>query len=510
MKPDIAFLLDQAAWPAFLVDDSGTVRKANQHAVQVFGTVMERESTLSASVWAVENSDTAEEFLSRVDLSSIPMWVLHFRVKGGQTLSFNTFVCASSREGRKSHLFQLFPVPLQPSEAHAPHPEPEAVPVASMAVQVAHKQKLDCAMQLIRTVALDFNNALTSILGHTSLVLSQVDPTHSWRPSLIEVEKSAERAAEIASDLADFSRQEQDESSQTPGSLNRVVRHAVALFQKPEYAAIHWTFQFEKQLFTVSFDEAKIQQALVRILENAIEAVDPQGHITVRTANHSFHQPVVSQTFELAAGHYVGIEITNSGSGIPAEVLPRIFEPFFTTKNPPHRGLGLAWVYGIVTNHGGTVSVNSSPDNGATVRLFFPAQEKLVCDQPTQVEDLRGHETILYVDDEEMLQNLGKTVLSSFGYRVLTASSGMEALEVFDQLAGEIDLVVTDLVMPGMSGRELMDQLQRRAPGLPILCSSGYVAKVAGREDDSCLRKPFTSQQLLRKVKQTLKEGAAY
>jgi two-component system, cell cycle sensor histidine kinase and response regulator CckA len=509
MKPDFAFLLDQAAWPAFLVDNSGTVRKANQHAVQVLGTVMEGESTLSASVWALENDHTAEEFLSRVDLSSTPMRVLYFRVKGGQTLPFNTFVCASSREGRKSHLFQLFPAPVQPPEEHAPQPESEAVPAASMALHLAHKQKLDCAMQLIRTVALDFNNALTSILGHTSLVLSQVDPSDSWRPSLIEVEKSAERAAEIASDLADFSRQEQDESNQIPGSLNSVVRHAVALFQKPEHADVQWTFLLEKQLFTVNFDEAKIQQALVRILENAIEALDPQGHITVRTVNHSFSQPVISQTFQLAAGHYVGIEITNSGKGIASEILPRIFEPFFTTKNPPHRGLGLAWVYGIITNHGGTVAVNSSPDHGATVRIFLPAQEKLVNDQPTQVEDLRGHETILYVDDEAMLQTLGKTVLSSFGYRVLTASSGAEALDIFDQLAGEIDLVVTDLVMPGMSGRELMDQLRRRAPGLRILCSSGYVARVGGREDDSCLRKPFTSQQLLRKVKQTLNLGAA-
>jgi two-component system, cell cycle sensor histidine kinase and response regulator CckA len=509
MKPDFVFLLEQAAWPAFLVDYSGTIRKANQHAVQVLGTVMDGESTLSASIWAAGNGQTAEEFLTRVDLSSVPMRVLQFRVKGGQTLPFNTFVCASSREGRKSHLFQLFPPPALQPELQVPQAGSQEVPTAPLMVQMAHKQKLDCAMQLIRTVALDFNNALTSILGHASFVLSQVDPDHPWRNSLMEVEKSAGRAAEIASDLADFSRQEKDECNQTPGNLNRVVRHAVALFQRPDNLGIHWTFQLEKQLFSANCDEAKMQQALVRILENAIQSVGSQGHITLRTVNHSFFEPVVSQTFQLAAGHYVGIEITDSGTGIPADLLTRVFEPFFTTKGLPHRGLGLAWVYGIVTNHGGTVAINSHPGQGTTVRIFLPAQEKILGDHPTQSADLRGHETILYVDDEEMLQNLGQTVLSSFGYRVHTASSGTEALDLFDQLAGEIDLVVTDLVMPGMTGRELMDQLRHRSPSLRILCTSGYLGHGGQPEEELYLRKPFTTQDLLRKVRQSLKKANA-
>jgi two-component system, cell cycle sensor histidine kinase and response regulator CckA len=437
------------------------------------------------------------------------MRILHFRVKGGQTLPFNTFVCASSRDGRKSHLFQLFPPSVLQSELPVQQPETQEVQAASLMVQMAHKQKLDCAMQLIRTVALDFNNALTSILGHTSFVLSQVVPDHPWRNSLMEVEKSAGRAAEIASDLADFSRQEKDDSNQTPGNLNRVVRHAVALFQQPDNLGIHWTFQLEKQLFSANYDEAKMQQALVRILENAIESVGSQGHITVRTVNHSFFEPVVSQTFQLAAGHYVGIEITDSGTGIPADLLTRVFEPFFTTKGPPHRGLGLAWVYGIVTNHGGSVAINSHQGKGTTVRIFLPGQEKILGDHPTQSADFRGDETILYVDDEEMLQNLGQTVLSSFGYRVHTASNGTEALDLFEQLAGEIDLVVTDLVMPGMSGRELMDQLRSRSPSLRILCTSGYLGHAGQPEEESYLRKPFTTQDLLRKVRQSLKKANA-
>jgi C4-dicarboxylate-specific signal transduction histidine kinase len=502
MKPDPAFLLEQAGWPTFLVDDSGMIRKSNASAVHVLGTVMEADSALSATVWSTENEQTAEEFLARVDRSATSARPLRFRVKGGHVNTFNTYVCTFSRDGKKHHLFQLFPL-ATPTPPTAPDDKTNAA-AGTLSAHLAQKQKLDCALQLIRTVSLDFNNALTSILGHTSLILTKIDPTHPWRHSLVEVEKSAERAAEIAQDLADFSHQEKDDRTHTPGNLNRLLRHAVALFQKPEHADVHWTFQLEKEIFTVSFEEAKMQQALTRILENAIDAVATQGHITVRTVNHVFTEPVISQSVQLSAGHYVAIEITDTGPGIPPDVLPRVFEPFFTTKSAPHRGLGLAWVYGIVTNHGGIVAVTSPPGAGTTVRIFLPAQEKIVRDQPTRIEDLRGHETILYVDDEEMLQNLGQTILSTFGYRVILANNGIQALELFDQLSAQIDLVITDLVMPGMSGRELIDQLRTRSPGLRILCTSGYLRRPGDREDEHYLRKPFTSQELLRKVKQVL------
>jgi signal transduction histidine kinase len=519
MKPDLAFILDHAGWPAFLVDDSGMIRKANAAAVQVLGTVMEGESALSASIWSPDNPNTAEEFLARLERSSAPMKPLRFRVKGGATFSYDTYVCLVLRDGNKYHLFQLFaPVAREP-EARAAVARPAegqgggpdragafAGLADSRAIEpgLVQRQKLECALQLTRTVALDFNNALTTILGHTSLILSKLEPSHAWRASLLEVEKSAERAAEIAQDLAEFSHQEKTESGHTPGNLNRVLRHAVEAFQRPATAHILWNLELEKGLFTVSFHEAKLQQAFARLLENAAEAIKGEGRIAVRTVNYTFTEPVVSPSVQLAAGHYVGVEITDTGEGIPADVLPRVFEPFFTTKSPPHRGLGLAWVYGIVTNHGGVVSVNSQPGQGTTVRVFLPAQEKIVKDQATRVEDLRGQETVLFVDDEEMLLNLGRTVLTAFGYRVFTAASGAQALDVFGQVPGQLDLVITDLVMPGMSGRELMDQLRQRAPALRILCTSGYLRNAAEAGHEHYLRKPFTSHELLRKVKQVL------
>jgi signal transduction histidine kinase len=523
MKLDLPFALDNAGWPAFLVDDSATIRHANEAAVTTFGTVMQGGPALAASVWSLEIDLTPEEFLAKAERSSSPLTALKFRVKGGGLAQFNTYVCSLHKDGQKFFLFQLFrevapplsgPPLAQDSNAEAQRKFESGDTVLrtgafSYEVSAAQKQKLDCALQLARTVALDFNNALTSILGHTSLVLSRMEPSNPWRNSLMEVEKSAQKAAEIAQDLAVFSRQEKDVHAQTPGNLNQILRRTVELFQKPGVANILWTLQLEKRLYTVNFDEAKTQQAFVKILENSVEAVGKEGRITVRSLNQSLEEAVKSPAVELAAGHYVCVEFSDNGSGIAPAVLPRIFEPFFTTKpNPPHRGLGLAWVYGIVTNHGGTVAVTSPPGQGTTVRIFLPAQKKYVRDQTTRIDDLRGNQTILMVDDEDMLLTMGQTVLSSFGYKVLTAGGGPRALELFSQSPAGIDLVITDLVMPGMSGRELIDYLRRLSPAVPILSTSGYVRN-AGDEDDTFLQKPYTAQDLLRKVKQVLTQVEA-
>src|SRR3989454_760228 len=278
MKLESGFGLDNAGWPAFLVDDSGIVRHANQAAVNTFGTVMEGEPSLSASVWSPKTDLTPEEFLAKSERSSAPMTLLEFRVKGGATTQFNTYVCSLFRDGQKFFLFQLFyasaPRVIEPGPAFESEEEGQSkfksgdtdlqTGAFSFEANAAQKQKLDCALQLTRTVALDFNNALTSVLGHTSLVLSKMEPSNPWRNSLMEVEKAAQKAAEIAQDLAAFSRQEKDTRAQTPGNLNNILRRAVELFQMPGSANILWTLQLEKRLFTVNFDEAKMQQEIGR------------------------------------------------------------------------------------------------------------------------------------------------------------------------------------------------------------------------------------------------------
>jgi two-component system, cell cycle sensor histidine kinase and response regulator CckA len=369
----------------------------------------------------------------------------------------------------------------------------------------AQRQKLECALQLARTVALDFNNALTSILGHASLILGKMEPNHPWRSSLVEIEKSAEKAAEVAADLAAFSRQEKDVRSQIAGNLNDLVRRTVELFQGPGSRAMVWTLELEPRLYTATFEEAKMQQAFAKVLDNAVQASKDQGRITVRTRNQDVPETLQDGNIRLAKGHYVCVEFEDEGCGIKPELLPRIFEPFFTTKQSPnHRGLGLAWVYGIVTNHGGSVAVSSQVNRGTVARIYLPAQKKIVRDHVVTTDDMSGTETILIIDDEELLLTMGEMVLSSFGYRVLTANSGQKALELFEQNQSAIDLVITDLVMPKMSGREVIEQLRRLVPDVKVICSSGYVRAMNAEDEELYLQKPFTSLDLLRKVRQCL------
>lgn len=487
------FLLQNAPWPALLLDQAGKVLRFNAAAVRAFGCVLEKSETTLDKFWPAANRGTATQFLSLAPSEKAP--ALKFQLKGGITGSFLAQLCPT---GAGNLCLQLLPA-AGPESAKSETAPPS--PQNADANQI-HKQKLDCALQLARSVALDFNNALTSILGHTSLLLAKTDPSHAWRNSLVEIEKSAAKAAEIAADLAAFSRQEKEMRAQVAGNLNTLLDRALDAFQASLAAPITISRHFERKLFTATFDEAKIQQALIKLLENAVEAIHGQGKISVQTRNVESSQSIEDRPAKLNPGNYVCVEITDTGQGIAPDIMPKIFEPFFTTKGAGHRGLGLAWVYGIVTNHGGGVAV-SSQAGGASVRVYLPGTGRIARETPAAPTDLTGTETILLVDDEDLLLTMGQMVLSSFGYTVLTANSGAKALEIFSNPAQKIHLVITDLVMPNMSGRELSDQILKMAPGTPILWSSGYVR---GSEEnaDRYLAKPFSSQDLLRKVKQVL------
>jgi CheY-like chemotaxis protein len=252
-----------------------------------------------------------------------------------------------------------------------------------------------------------------------------------------------------------------------------------------------------------------MQQALLKLMENAIESLGPSGRIIVTTKNLELTQPTQDRNAQLAAGIYVCVEITDNGSGIDPAVLPRIFEPFFTTKRgSKHRGLGLAWVYGIVTNQGGGVAVSSQPGSGTSVRVYLPADKRLVKDTSVSTADLSGNQTILMVDDEDLLLTMGQTILSAYGYNVLTANNGQKAIDIISKGEPQIDLLITDLVMPTMSGRELVEQVRRLAPFIRVICSSGYVRPSnEDQENTSYLQKPFTSQDLLLKVKHAFASG---
>ena len=502
MKPEMVFVLENAGWPAFLVDGSGMICRSNAMAAKLFGPAIEGGTAKLSALWAPENATPAEEFLAHWERNPAATVPLKFKAKGGGSFRYLASICSTQRDGQKYFIIQLLPEPAQPGEGNGSG-------TGTGDTTIIHKQKLDWALQLSRTIALDFNNVLTSILGHTSLVLAQMKPDDPFRPALIDVEKSAARAAEIAHDLGTFSRQEKDARAQVTGNLNQLLERTVEMFKgNPGSETVEWKLLLERKLFAAKFDEAKMQQALVKIVENAVQSLTGFGRITLQTRNVELAEKSQDRNVQLAAGAYVCAEISDTGAGIPPEILPRVFEPFFTTKGGKHRGLGLAWVYGVVTNHGGGVAISSQPGTGTSVRVYLPAEKRVVKDNGDLPADLRGSQTVLVVDDEDYLLIMGERILSAYGYRVLTANSGQKALDILSTRGTKVDLLVTDMVMPGMSGRELAEHVQNLVPGTRVLRTSGYIWPSGKPEDESYLQKPFTAQELLIKVKQALSPSA--
>lgn len=485
MNAETAFGLENAAWPALLVDAGGNVLLTNVAAKNVFGAALVNGF---AALWAPENGGTASEFLARWEKSPATS-TLKFRLADGSVSSFSTALCAFTGEGKKCLVLQLLPAPAEAD--------------AKAGGDAMLKQKLDCVLQLARTVSLDFNNALTGVLAHTSLLLGKAEKDHPWRRSLLEVEKSAARAAEIAGELAQFSRQEKETKRAPAGNLNAVVNRCADFFQSKNNGRINWKLNLERSLFVSPFDEVKVQQALTKILENAVEAfgLNAMGQISVQTRNVELTEATQDRNVKLAAGTYVCAEIADNGAGINAEDMPKIFEPFYTTKRPPHRGLGLALVYGIITNHGGGIAVSSQPGVGTSARIYLPAEKTFVADNGGGATELRGSGTVLFVDDESIVLTMAETILADFGYKVQTASSAQKALALLGQPGAKVDLVITDLVMPGMGGRELTEKIRQQYPGIPVMPTSGYVMPEDKKGAPGWLQKPFTSTELLRKVK---------
>lgn len=497
MKSEVVFALEEAEWPALVVDGSGVICHANKLAISLFGPSLASGSAPLLAIWSPENTQAVEEFLATWQGGPATRIPIKFQTAAGALMTYAASICAYGEGEQIRFLLQLFK---ENSGATAKNPAPDGT--------LAHKQKLDCALQMARSVSLDFNNALAGILGHTSLVLSKMEGTHQWRSSLLEVEKAAARAAEIANDLGTFSRQEKDAKTQAAGNLNPLLQRCVEFFkQNPGPEPIAWKMQLERRLFAAVFDELKMQQAFLRILENSVQALQGRGRITVQTRNVELSQATQDRNVRLAPGAYICAEISDDGCGIDPDLLPRIFEPFFTTKREAkHRGLGLAWVYGIITNHGGGVAVSSQPGNGTSVRIYLPAEKRIADEAAGKATDLTGTQTILVVDDEDLVLTMNQAILSSYGYKVHLANSGQKALDILSKKNGEIDLVITDLVMPGMSGRELVEQIKSISSGTPILCTSGYVWSANQANERGYLQKPFTTDELLIKVKQALSQ----
>ena len=378
--------------------------------------------------------------------------------------------------------------------------------------QLRESQKLESLGVLAGGIAHDFNNLLTGILGNASLGLDLAPANSPLRPLLERLVQASERAADLTRQLLAYAGK--GRFVLTAISLSATVQEISSLMRASFPGHVRLDLELAADIPAIEADPAQMQQIIMNLLLNAAESIPPdrEGVVKVRTFEMIATEPDLRGTLSSARplpGRYAVLEVADNGAGIDAATQGRIFEPFFTTKFTG-RGLGLSAVLGIVGSYHGAVSVESQPGTGTRFRVLLPTSEKLVQGPAARLaRDLRGSDTVLLVDDEPLVLTIARTALERSGYSVLSASSGLEAVEILSQRTREVGVVVLDVTMPGMNGEEAFKRLKAVRADVPVILSTGHSeAEIAGRFAGAglagILHKPYTAAQLAEKIKSAL------
>jgi PAS domain S-box-containing protein len=382
----------------------------------------------------------------------------------------------------------------------------------NLEAQLRQSQKMEAVGQLAAGVAHDFNNVLTIIQGHVDLLLSKAELPENFRKPLEQVAAAADQAGTLTKHLLTFSRKQVMQVRRR--DLNEIVRGTADMLQRLLGENIALQLQYAPAVLPINADVGMIEQTIVNLALNARDAMPGGGQLRVATDTMEFGVAGAPQHPEAREGRFACLTVADTGTGMDEATLNRIFEPFFTTKEAGKgTGLGLATAYGIVQQHGGWIEVSSAVGSGTLFSLYLP-----LCAEAAKTEALdrapspppRGHEMILLVEDETNLRLLVSSLLEYYGYRVLEAVHGKDALRIWREKAGEIDLLLTDMMMPeGVSGWELAGQLQREKPGLKVIYTSGYSVDLLGRdgvlhEGLNFLPKPYHPDTLAKTVRNCL------
>jgi CheY-like chemotaxis protein len=379
--------------------------------------------------------------------------------------------------------------------------------------QFRQAQKMEAVGRLAAGVAHDFNNLLTVILGYSDLVLGELGPENSLRDSLVEVKKAGERASGLTRQLLAFSRQQLLEPRDV--DVNETVTDCARMLQRLVGEDITLGVVQDVGLPHVKVDPGQLEQAIINLVVNARDAIPRFGKITITTSLITLTEAECRLHPLARPGPQVVLAVADTGSGMDEATLARIYEPFFTTKEPGKgTGLGLAMVFGFIQQSGGHITVASAPGQGTTFKIHLPALARAGAEALNldRVEPLPGgSETILLVEDESAVRQLSRQLLEARGYTVITAAHGEEALRLAEAHAGGIDLLLTDVVMPGMGGGQLAEVIRERRPEIKILLVSGYSGEALNRHGGvtpgmNLLPKPFTVISLAVKVREVLDE----
>jgi nitrogen-specific signal transduction histidine kinase/ActR/RegA family two-component response regulator len=377
--------------------------------------------------------------------------------------------------------------------------------------QLRQAQKMEAVGQLAGGVAHDFNNLLMVIMGYAGDLAEHLGSNDPLRGKAEEIGKAGQRAASLTRQLLAFSRQQVLEPKVL--NLNSVVEDVRKMLGRLINEDIELITALDPELGRAKADQGQIEQVIVNLAVNARDAMPLGGTLTIKTANVKVNETFARQHLPMSPGSFIGLTVTDTGIGMDAETQSHVFEPFFTTKERGKgTGLGLATVYGVVKQSGGFIWVSSELGKGTTFEIFFPrvseSAKAIVQDTGTS-GTWTGTETILLVEDDEALRNMVLNSLSEAGYMVLAAANGAEALRITRERSGNIDLLLTDVVMPGMSGTRAADSIVALCPDVKVIYMSGYSDFAAGhdeilKEGRRFLQKPYKLQDLARAVREAL------
>jgi signal transduction histidine kinase/ActR/RegA family two-component response regulator len=376
--------------------------------------------------------------------------------------------------------------------------------------QLRQSQKMEAIGRLAGGVAHDFNNLLSVVLSYSAFALASLDDGDSVAADVREIQSAGKRAADLTRQLLAFSRQQM--LAPAVVDLNDVVAHMDTMLRRLIGEDVDLRTVTPPYIGKVKVDRGQIEQVIMNLAINARDAMPNGGTLIIETAGVFLDERYASTHVGVKVGPHVLLSVTDAGVGIPPEVQGRIFEPFFTTKERGKgTGLGLATVLGVVEQSGGSISVFSEPGNGATFKIYFPCTDE----DPDSMQltaaprTLQGTETVLLVEDEEQLRALGNQILTKSGYNVIVATDALHALVICEKYEGPIHLLLTDVVMPVMNGRDLAERAARLRPSMKVLYVSGYTDNTIvhhGVLDEGVdfLQKPITPDALRRKLRDVL------
>ncbi len=440
-----------------------------------------------------------------------PSWIENFRtvVRTGQPLRFEKYAATLEKyfEG-----VAYIPSPRQLAFSFRDITDRKRTEAEKKLLedQLLQSQKMEAVGQLAGGIAHDFNNLLSAIIGYSDLVVEKIGADDPAQKYLTEIQKAGERASSLINQLLAFSRKQlllpeifclNDRIQETKKMLRRLIGETISL-----------ETDFDPNLGSVKADPVQVEQVIVNLAINARDAMPEGGTLTIRTSNVALEEKDVQSFEDCFPGRYVQLTVRDTGCGIEPAVLPRIFEPFFTTKEQGKgTGLGLSTVFGIVKQSGGFIGVKSERGKGTTFHLYFPVVEASEESEESAIQTVssgRGNETVLVVEDEDVVREFVSEAMTSYGYTVLEANNGLDAIRICQEQNGSIHLLLTDLVMPGISGQELATKLRSLYPDMKMMFMSGYAENEIFQEmiepAISFLPKPFTPKSLIRKVREVL------